>query len=338
MAEDLPVRAPDGSLAQHFEEYVLGGRREFTKEQVAAAAGTGVAQARRFWRALGFPNSGDGAVAFTEADVVALRRALAMVRGGFDEDFTVQMIRSLGHTMNHLAEWQVQALYEYLTEERGLGREESVQTAAELATGHLPQLQELLVYVWRRQLAAVAGRVLTPSDPEAAAGELSVGFADLVSYTSLAARLDGRALALLMNRFVENCTDVIAANLGRLVKTVGDEVLFVAERVDLAAEIALTLTESMARDEVLPDVRVGLTRGYVVSRLGDVFGTTVNLASRLTAIAPPGCVLIDERTAAALAGHPTYDVRPESPRVLRGIGELRTASLARRTAQPAAPG
>ena len=52
----------------------------------------------------------------------------------------------------------------------------------------------------------------------------------------------------------------------------------------------------MAEDPVLPDVRVGIATGPVLDRMGDVFGTTVNLASRLTALAAPGTVLVDAAT------------------------------------------
>ena len=56
-----------------------------------------------------------------------------------------------------------------------------------------------------------------------------------------------------------------------------------------------------AEDPVLPDVRVGIATGTVLTRMGDVFGSTVNLASRLTALAAPGTVLVDRDTADALA-------------------------------------
>ena len=86
-----------------------------------------------------------------------------------------------------------------------------------------------------------------------------------------------------------------------MVKTVGDEVLFVTLGAAPAGAIALDLVQAMGDDDFLPDVRVGMAFGPVVSRLGDVFGTTVNRASRLTAVARPGTVLVDDALAASLA-------------------------------------
>ncbi|MFD8749167.1 adenylate/guanylate cyclase domain-containing protein, partial [Streptomyces sp. NPDC059616] len=79
----------------------------------------------------------------------------------------------------------------------------------------------------------------------------------------------------------------------RLIKTLGDEVLFAADDAGTAAEIALRLIEAMTQDETMPALRVGIAFGTVTTRMGDVFGTTVNLASRLTSIAPKDAVLVD---------------------------------------------
>jgi adenylate cyclase len=56
------------------------------------------------------------------------------------------------------------------------------------------------------------------------------------------------------------------------------------------------------RDDRFPEVRAGLAYGDVVSRLGDVLGPTVNIASRLTSIARPGSVIIDRGARDALIG------------------------------------
>jgi adenylate cyclase len=92
---------------------------------------------------------------------------------------------------------------------------------------------------------------------------------------------------------------------GRVIKNIGDEVLFVADDVRGAAEAALTMTARGADpDDDFPEVRAGLAYGEVVSRLGDVFGPTVNLASRLTSVARPGSVLIDRGAHDGLTGAP----------------------------------
>jgi adenylate cyclase len=106
------------------------------------------------------------------------------------------------------------------------------------------------------------------------------------------------------------------------VKTIGDEVLFELEDPAAAAEIALDLIDAAQADERLPDLRVGLSYGPVVSRLGDVFGATVNIASRLTSAARPGWVLVDREMQAALAGDPRFSLKPRRPESVRGYHHL----------------
>jgi adenylate cyclase len=96
-----------------------------------------------------------------------------------------------------------------------------------------------------------------------------------------------------------------------------------------AAAIALDLVDTMAEDDLLPDVRVGMAYGRVISRLGDVFGTTVNRASRLTAVAPPGGVLVDDALAASLASLSGFEMTALRRRTLRGIGQVTPSELRR---------
>ena len=86
-----------------------------------------------------------------------------------------------------------------------------------------------------------------------------------------------RQLAVLVQRFERLASDVVTTHGGRVIKTVGDEVLFIHTDPAAAAAIALDLVEAMSEDDVLPEVRVGMAWGSVVSRLGDVFGVTVDV-------------------------------------------------------------
>jgi adenylate cyclase len=96
-------------------------------------------------------------------------------------------------------------------------------------------------------------------------------------------------------------------------------VLFVADRPDAAMDVAAGLIEVIGGDARLPDVRIGLATGLVVTRLGDVFGPPVNLAARLTAVARRNRVLADDETVAGLR-RPGYEIRRLTARPLRGFG------------------
>ncbi len=256
--------------------------------------------ASRFWRAMGFADIGQ-AKALTEADVLALRRLAGLVEAGLlSEPMAVQVARSTGQTTARLAEWQIDSFLEGLTEppEPGMTRTEVTYPLVELL---LPELEEFLIYVWRRQLAAATGRVVQAADDEEMVDRrLAVGFADLVGFTRLTRRLEEEELGELVEAFETTCADLVAAHGGRLIKTLGDEVLYAADDAGIAAEIALRLIETLGHDETMPALRVGIAFGTVTTRMGDVFGTTVNLASRLTSIAPKDAVLVDSAFAKEL--------------------------------------
>lgn len=297
---DQPDQPEEDPLALRLEQLILGAERHYSPFQAARSAGVSMELASRFWRAMGFADIGQ-AKALTEADVLALRRLAGLVEAGLlSEPMAVQVARSTGQTTARLAEWQIDSFLEGLTEppEPGMTRTEVTYPLVELL---LPELEEFLRYVWRRQLAAAVSRVVrADDDEEMVARRLAVGFADLVGFTRLTRRLEEEELGELVEAFETTAADLVAAYGGRLVKTLGDEVLFVADDGAVAAEIGMRLIETMANDETMPELRVGMAFGTVTTRMGDVFGTTVNLASRLTSIAPRDAVLVDSAFAEEL--------------------------------------
>lgn len=288
-------------IALRLEQLILGAERRYTPFQAARSAGVSVELATRFWRAMGFADIGQAKV-LTEADVLALRRLSGLVEAGLlSEPMAIQVARSTGQTSARLADWQIDSFLEGLTDpqETGMTRTEIAYPLVELL---LPELEEFLVYVYRRQLAAATGRVVQAADDaEMVDRRLAVGFADLVSFTRLTRRLEEEELGELVEAFETTAADLVAAHGGRLIKTLGDEVLYAADDAGIAAEIGLRLIETLTHDETMPELRVGIAFGTVTTRMGDVFGTTVNLASRLTSIAPKNAVLVDGAFAEELS-------------------------------------
>ncbi|MFI0724552.1 adenylate/guanylate cyclase domain-containing protein [Streptomyces sp. NPDC021224] len=298
-AGEAAAEAGEHPLALRLEQLILGAPRRYTPFQAARTAGVSMDLAARFWRAMGFADIGQ-AKALTEADVLALRRLAGLVEAGLlSESMAIQVARSTGQTTARLADWQTDSFLEGLTEppEPGMTRAEVAYPLVELL---LPELEEFLIYVWRRQVAAATSRVVQSDDEEAVDRRLAVGFADLVGFTRLTRRLEEEELGELVEAFETTAADQVAAYGGRLIKTLGDEVLFVADDPGTASEIGIRLIETMTGDETMPALRVGMAFGTVTTRMGDVFGTTVNLASRLTSIAPRDSVLVDGDFAEAL--------------------------------------
>lgn len=317
----------DGLTPQaDLEHQLLGGARVHTRQQVADLAGVDVERARSLWRALGFADVDDDNVAFTDRDVAALRTVDGLVRLGLiDATIEQAVTRAMGQSLSRLAEWQVATITAALARHDELPLDEATAAAREL----VPVMEELLGYVWRRHLAAVAGRIFATGADDLVARTLAVGFADLVGFTALTRQVDDGELALLVERFEGAASDIVAECGARVVKTVGDEVMFTADDAQTAAEVALRLSEQIGADEELPDLRVGVAYGTVLARLGDVYGEPVNLASRITTLARPGTVLVDRELAAALGDDQRWRLRRVPPRPVRGYSLLHPLRLRR---------
>lgn len=322
---------PGRPSAEEIERLLLGQVPRYTRAEVAAASGVPQPLAERIWRALGFAQRADDAVAFTEGDADALRRVRSMLDGGLlDEQTLIRMARALGQTTARLAQWQAEIMMGTMMPEPSVDAEPSADAdldrVLDTAQRLMPDFERVLVHVWRAQLAAAGTRLLAIADvtDELAPARvpMAVGFADLVSFTRRSRELDEKALAELVEGFESRASDVVATHGARLVKTLGDEVLFTAPTPAQAAAVALDLTGT-------DELRIGLAYGPVVPLMGDVFGTTVNLAARLTAIARPGTILVDAALAEALTGEDGCELRKIRHRPARGLGVVQPYVLRR---------
>ncbi len=299
-------------------------------------------EARRFWRALGFLDVGDDDPAFTDMDLEAVRTFQRMVSLGLaDTDTAVQMARVIGSSMARIAEAEAApGNTRVIVNSTG----DSVLDADRFASGateSIPAMARLLEYVWRRHLqAAIRRTMLARSRGESTELRpvLTVGFADMVGFTVLSQHLGDQELAAVVARFEELAHDTVVALGGRVVKMIGDEVMFVVEDPIDGARIGLRLSEAYADDELVSDVRVALALGPTLLQEGDLYGPVVNLASRLVAVAHPGTVLVsdDLRTALVEAGADEFATRPLRPRNLKDIGRVQAWKLVRADSDPGA--
>lgn len=315
MTDDAP---PDA-----LEEMILGAPRRYTRQQVTELAGLDLETGQRLWRALGFAEAADDAILFTERDLAAVRLMTRLTDAGvLDPDVREAVARAMAQSLSRLAEWQVGMLIRVI---EGQGGEVTPDGSRDIAAAVLPTLEELQSYVWRRHLAAAVRRmVVTDGSPgdEPGTWPLVVGFADMVGFTRTTRRRSTAELSEMIERFGSTTTEVIADGHGRIVKTVGDEVLFVADAAADAAGIALALQDRVRAEPALPELRIGLAAGPVLVRYGDVYGEVVNIASRLTAHARPGSVLADRGVADALAGDPRFTLLPLRSVAVRGYRHL----------------
>ncbi|MDI6910203.1 adenylate/guanylate cyclase domain-containing protein [Nocardioides sp.] len=330
--DDHPTGSDPAPSSEDLERAILGETPTFNAQEVAARTGVTVAEARRLWRALGFPEHGLE-TAFTDADADALSTLLGVVASGaIDFDMAVNLTRAVGQTMARLADWEVATLVHRVEElESGDEATGSRQGSAIRLIDEINQpFEELLVYVWRRHLAAAVARVeaLRANEEDLNTVQLTVGFADIVSFTALSNRLSEERIGDLVELFESRCSDVVASQRGRVIKSIGDSVLFVNDDPVRAYDTAEGIINVVGRDTRMPDVRLGLASGSVVMRLGDVFGPPVNLAARLTAVARRNRIIIDSATAGLLPAE-EFETRRLPARPVRGFGLVEPVAVRR---------
>lgn len=300
--------------------------RELTQQEISEESGLPIDIVSRAWRSLGFPAVGPDERVFTrlDADMSALVASL-MARGLADPELTLQMGRVIGQSLSRVAAAQVAVMVDRRV---GAGDEEiPFAQRAELLIDVMPRVMD---YVWRRHLEIESRRRLAQLEGADEAGApIVVGFADLVGFTALSQQLPEDELAHVVERFEQVATDVVTSHGGRLVKMIGDEVMFSAGDVKAGAEIGLGLAEHFHTEEAVSDVRVGLAWGPVLQHEGDLYGPTVNLASRVVGIAYPGAVLVPTEMADAIGEDPDYQLVSIRSHTLRDIGRIQLCLLRR---------
>lgn len=143
----------------------------------------------------------------------------------------------------------------------------------------------------------------------------------MIGFTEMSTALPTSDLRNVIHEFESRAADTVTDGAGRVVKLIGDEVMFVAETAQAGCEIALRLVEEFADDDVVPPIRGGLAAGPTIRQEGDYFGAVVNLAARATKIARSGCVLVPETLTRELADVSSFAFRKVGSRRLKGFPE-----------------
>jgi len=187
----------------------------------------------------------------------------------------------------------------------------------------LPTMDQVVLNVWRRHLQIAARRrIARELEHGADRPQHAVGFADMVGYTTLSQQVDEHTLAGIVQRFEEIAYDIVTRHGGRVVKMIGDEVMYVADDPEVAVRVGLDLAAEYAADSALSDVRVGIACGPVIEREADLYGSVVNLASRIVHIAFPGSVVTTDDVHAAAGEADDLVWKSLKPRRIKDIGRV----------------
>jgi len=293
------------------------GRPTYTLQTAAEELGLSADDVAHAWALLGLTVAGPDIPVLSQADVEALSTWIGF-KAVVGEDGAFGLLRVLGAAMARLAEAESTMI------RAGTPDIQMTYTHDELATAQayrsvaefVPRVGALIDVVHRHHLASARTHfegVIRDASTSVVCG---IGFADLSSFTALTQTLTPAELSELLTEFGATVADVVHADGGRVVKFIGDAVMWVCSSPARLAKAAVDLVDHpRAREEGL-QVRAGLAYGTVLAINGDYFGVPVNLAARLVAAAAAGQILV----APALHDElPDWPATPIGPLPLKGF-------------------
>ncbi len=304
-------------LAQLASDAALRPMPEFTMAEAAQQLGIDVTELDRLRRTAGLAPRPLDRPAFSKAEVDAF---LGLQRG--KEMFTIEeanhFARVLGSSLARIADAAVSL---FLIDVEGPlrsagGSEFDVAQENLRATSALDDVAAAMDPLLRMHLEDAIRRSRESREPgdDVNISRMAVGFVDLVGFTAYSEQVSMHELGLLVRHFEDTAYDLVADHGGRVVKLIGDEVMFVTIDPQEACKIAIALVAEFRGDHVTP--RGGLAYGELLARGGDYYGPIVNLAARIGDLAVP-CELLATPDLAARC--PDYDFEPAGRRQLKGF-------------------
>ncbi|HWF68361.1 MAG TPA: adenylate/guanylate cyclase domain-containing protein [Mycobacterium sp.] len=292
--------------------------------EISESYGVDLELLQRVQRAIGLSRVDDpDAAVHMRADGVAATYAQRFIEMGLNSDNIVLVVRVLAEGLAHAAEvMRYTALASILrpgaTELEIAKESQALVTQIKPLLG--PMIEDMLFMHLRHSMEteAVNASERAAGAPLPGARHITVAFADLVGFTRLGEEVPAEELGQLANRLADLARDVAAPPV-RFVKTIGDAVMFVCTEPAPLLDAVLKLVEITDGDNDFPRLRAGIASGSAVSRAGDWFGSPVNLASRVTAVARPGAVLAAEATRDELGDDAGFSWSFAGARHLKGI-------------------
>jgi adenylate cyclase len=280
------------SVPEFFEAELWGEPPSLSAADVASEIGCDENQVRRVWRLLGFPDP-ERRATFFPADVEFLR-IQAEGDAVFGTASMEHLTRALGAGTRNIMEAVMALVPETFGDLAELPAAEAsliASGATHLLNRGIDTLPALLRHQARETL-----RFISTGDLGGLERTMTVAFCDLVGSTQMT-NDSPIATGQAITAFETHAAEEIAQRGGRVVKFVGDEVMFATSELDDAHDIAIALLRWVADHDHLSLARAGIARGSVAYRDGDLYGTTVNLAARLAGLAEPDTIVVADDTA-----------------------------------------
>jgi adenylate cyclase len=314
-------RRPGEALTGLAGDLVINPGAHLRIGELAERAGLTVDQVEAIRRTVGLAPVDPEEPRFADRDVQSFT-AFAVSTQLFGEQAARHFLRVMGSALARIAEAVVSM---FLVNVEGPileahGTELELAQASLRASEAAEVVPSVLQSVFRSHLEESIRRFrLAREGASTDTVRFAVGFVDLVGFTALSRRMEPRELTDTIERFESIAHETATAKGGRVVKLIGDEVMFVAIDAGAACDIALTLVEHFAGDPAVTP-RGGLTYGVLINRGGDYYGSVVNLAARLAELAVPNELLVTPELAAKVRDA-RIRFEPAGKRLPKGFAE-----------------
>ena len=305
------------NLAGLAGDLVLARGATLTARDLAGRSGTTVEDVLAMWRTMGVVVPDEDRVMFSDDDAECTD---FLVQANPVGSHGGELLRVLGSSLSRMAEAAV-AVYVQTQEPAydsprldvlGWAKAQATVNAAALRLGDSMGA----VFAHHMRDAIDRQRAAQAEVSDRSLHRLAVGFVDLVGFTPLSLHTSPTSLLELIGEFEGRAFEVAGTHEGRIVKHIGDEVMFVASDGGAGCAIARDITSSIGTGV---EPRGGVCFGDVITRHGDYYGPVVNLASRLADLAVPGEVLVDADTARSATG--SFEFREAGRRLLKGFDD-----------------
>lgn len=309
--ERLPLLPVDRALASE---------PKYTVEELAEVSGAPVEALMATRRAFGLTPVQPGEKVYDDSDVEVATSLKAVLDAGIPLEGVVELNRVIGRSMAQVAA-AARGMFADAVFKPGVNEHDIGVRAAAAARELVPRMQPTLTYAFEAHLRELlSSDVLSSADIAAGtapgAREVAVAFADLVGFTRLGEEIPAEELGVVVGQ-LEDMTARLVEKPVTFVKTLGDAVMLVAPSPDPLIEIALKLTE----EDFPQRLRVGIAYGAALERAGDWYGSPVNQASRVTAVARPGSVLVTASAHEHASEDWAWSFARE--RKLKGVGDVK---------------
>jgi adenylate cyclase len=296
--DEIKEATDQGRLAYGLlEDLFPPGERVFTIDDAAEETGMEPELIERIWLSMGF--SKRELDALTEEDMQALRWVSSVLAAGFPLVAFLQLTRVYGQSLAQIADAETRLFHIYVHEplmREGVPSLEMAEEMADLGRDLLPLASPIMDFIHQRYLAYfseqdVVGHMEADVDRGSTDGrvKVAIAFADLAGYTRYVEEEGEEEALSYVERFIDAVGDTLPEG-ARVLKTIGDEVMVVAQDTASLVDWAVGFSRLYADERPAP--RIGVNAGPVLYRDGDYFGREVNLASRVVARARGGEVLV----------------------------------------------